>query len=281
MEFANGKHLANYLLKIFKNNDVDVPKEHIENIRDLEHVFNFMTNLTNSIRKNIDFSHGYYPWIDLAQGSRYKKLSDISKLSNEHIAKFTNNPSAISFDTVFNSFELGIEYNLNYLRTKPDEGDIYYPHLFKILDGSPKFFQWNIAYYTKPNIPKEDNIGCYFIYDNNGEIVYIGKSNSNLYERSCTSAQERTKGNFSKIELYSMPTHADTNIYEMLPNYTFLQSVKNTLLALSNNLLMIYILDAHQFVQLQMVQFRFFQECILVVALVIQMLVYLDNKSLC
>ena len=53
------------------------------------------------------------------------------------------------------------------------------------------------------------------IYDNDGEVVYIGKSNSNLYERSCTSAQERTKGNFSKIELYSMPTHADTNIYEM------------------------------------------------------------------
>ena len=103
----------------------------------------------------------------------------------------------------------------NYLRTKPDKEDIYYPHSFEILDGKPKIFQWNIAYYTKPNIPKEDNIGCYFIYDNSGEIVYIGKSNSNLYERSCTSAQERTKGNFSKIELYSMPTHADTNIYEL------------------------------------------------------------------
>ncbi len=215
MEFASGKHLTNYLLKIFKNNNVDIPKDYIEDIKDLEYVFNFMTNLPNSIIRNIDFSDGYYPWISLAQSSRYKKLSDISKLSNENIKKFINNPSTISFDTVFKSFELGIKYNLNYLRTKPDEGDIYYPHLFEILDGSTKFFQWNIAYYTKPNIPKEDNIGCYFIYDNDGEVVYIGKSNSNLYERSCTSAQERTKGNFSKIELYSMPTHADTNIYEM------------------------------------------------------------------
>lgn len=215
MEFANGKHLANYLLKIFKNNGVDVPKEHIENIRELEEVFNFITNLPNSIRRNIDFSDGYYPWIALAQGNRYKKLSDISKLANEHIAKFNNNPSAISFDTVFKSFELGIKYDSRYLKTKPEDDDIYYPHLFEILEGSPKFFQWNIAYYTKPNIPKKDNIGCYFIYDNDGELVYIGKSNSNLYERSCTSAQERTKGNFSKIELYSMPTHADTNIYEL------------------------------------------------------------------
>lgn len=215
MEFASGKHLTNYLLKIFKNNNVDIPKDYIKDIKDLEYVFNFITNLPNSIRRNIDFSDGYYPWIALSQGSRYKKLSDISKLSNENISKFINNPSIISFDTVFKSFELGIEYNLNYLRTKPDKEDIYYPHSFEILDGKPKIFQWNIAYYTKPNISKEDNIGCYFIYDNSGEIVYIGKSNSNLYERSCTSAQERTKGNFSKIELYSMPTHADTNIYEM------------------------------------------------------------------
>ena len=215
MEFASGKHLTNYLLKIFKNNNVDIPKDYIEDIKDLEYVFNFITNLPNSIRINIDFSDGYYPWIALSQGNRYKKLSDISKLSNENISKFINNPSIISFDTVFKSFELGIEYNLNYLRTKPDKEDIYYPHSFEILDGKPKIFQWNIAYYTKPNIPKEDNIGCYFIYDNSGEIVYIGKSNSNLYERSCTSAQERTKGNFSKIELYSMPTHADTNIYEL------------------------------------------------------------------
>ena len=215
MEFASGKHLTNYLFKIFKNNNVDIPKDYIEDIKDLEYVFNFITNLPNSIRRNIDFSDGYYNWIALAQGSRYKKLSDISKLSNENISKFINNPSIISFDTVFKSFELGIEYDLNYLRTKPDKEDIYYPHSFEILDGKPKIFQWNIAYYTKPNIPKEDNIGCYFIYDNSGEIVYIGKSNSNLYERSCTSAQERTKGNFSKIELYSMPTHADTNIYEL------------------------------------------------------------------
>ena len=215
MEFASGKHLTNYLLKIFKNNNVDIPKDYIEDIKNLEYVFNFITNLPNSIRRNIDFSDGYYPWIALSQGSRYKKLSDISKLSNENISKFINNPSIISFDTVFKSFELGIKYNLSYLRTKPDKQDIYYPHSFEILDGKPKIFQWNIAYYTKPNIPKEDNIGCYFIYDNSGEIVYIGKSNSNLYERSCTSAQERTKGNFSKIELYSMPTHADTNIYEL------------------------------------------------------------------
>ena len=56
MEFASGKHLTNYLLKIFKNNNVDIPKDYIEDIKDLEYVFNFITNLPNSIRRNIEFA---------------------------------------------------------------------------------------------------------------------------------------------------------------------------------------------------------------------------------
>ena len=215
MEFVNGKHLVNYLLKIFKNNGMDIPKDNLENIRDLENIFTFISNLPLQIRNDIDFSNEYYNWITLAQSNKYQKLSEISNAGNENIIRFTNNPSIISFDTVFKSFELDIEYKLSYLHTKPEDNDIYYPHFLKILDGNKKLVKWNIAYYTKPNIPKEDKIGCYMIYDNGGEVVYIGKSNSNLYERSCTSAQERTKGNFSKIELYSMPTHADTNIYEL------------------------------------------------------------------
>lgn len=215
MEFVSGKHLVNYLLKIFKNNGIDVPTEDIRNIKGLEGIFTFISNLPKDIEDNIDLSNGYYPWIILAQSNKYKRLSRISKIGNENISKFTNNPSIISFDVVFKSFELGIKYESSYLRSKPDREDIYYPLRLEILDGNPRFVKWNIAYYTKPNMNKEDNIGCYFIYDNNGEVVYIGKSNSNLYERSCTSAQERTKGNFSKIELYSMPTHADTNIYEL------------------------------------------------------------------
>ena len=215
MEFVNGKHLVNYLLKIFKNNGMDIPKDNLENIKDLENIFTFISNLPLQIRNDIDFSNEYYNWITLAQSNKYQKLSEISNAGNENIIRFTNNPSIISFDTVFKSFELDIEYKLSYLHTKPEDNDIYYPHFLKILDGNKKIVKWNIAYYTKPNIPKEDNIGCYFIYDNDGELVYVGKSNSNLYERSCTSAQERTKGNFSKIELYSMPTQADTNIYEM------------------------------------------------------------------
>lgn len=78
-----------------------------------------------------------------------------------------------------------------------------------------KWQKWNITFYDKPTIPKEENFGCYFIYDNNNQLVYIGKSNLHLLERACESARERTNGDFSKIELYPMKTQADTNIYEL------------------------------------------------------------------
>lgn len=98
---------------------------------------------------------------------------------------------------------------------KPISNDIYYPHNFKILEGCVENAKWNIAYYSKPDISEEDKISCYFIYDINEELVYIGKSNTNLFSRSCESAIERVKDNFSKIELYPMPTQAYTNIYEL------------------------------------------------------------------
>ena len=76
--------------------------------------------------------------------------------------------------------------------------------------------KWNITFYDKPTIPKEENFGCYFIYDNNNQLAYIGKSNLHLLEHACESARERTNGDFSKIELYPMKTQADTNIYDIL-----------------------------------------------------------------
>ena len=112
MEFVNGKHLANYLLKIFKNNGIDVPSEDVGEIKNLDGIFTFISNLPTDIKDNIDLSNGYYPWIILAQSNKYKKLSEISRIGNKNIVKFTNNPEIISFDVVFKSFELDLKYEL-------------------------------------------------------------------------------------------------------------------------------------------------------------------------
>ena len=74
MEFVNGKHLANYLLKIFKNNGIDVPSEDVEEIKNLDGIFTFISNLPTDIKNNIDLSNGYYPWIILAQSNKYKNF---------------------------------------------------------------------------------------------------------------------------------------------------------------------------------------------------------------
>lgn len=33
LNFTNGKHLANYILKIFKNNEIAIPENQIDSIR--------------------------------------------------------------------------------------------------------------------------------------------------------------------------------------------------------------------------------------------------------
>ena len=215
MHFTSGRHLANYLLKIFKNNEIDISEDCIDSIKDLSKIFTYIENLPKDTKNILDLSNEYHNWITLSQNGKYQDLSSISNKGNENIAKFTNNPSVISFDEVFESFGLNISYNSHYLHQKPKQDDIYYPHHFKILEGTHKMAKWNITFYDKPTIPKEENFGCYFIYDNNNQLVYIGKSNLHLLERACESARERTNGDFSKIELYPMKTQADTNIYEL------------------------------------------------------------------
>lgn len=116
---------------------------------------------------------------------------------------------------MFESFGLNISYNSHYLHQKPKHNDIYYPHYFKILEGTHKMAKWNITFYNKSIIPKEENFGCYFIYDNNDDLVYIGKSNSDLLSRSCVSANQRLSGDFNHIELREFKTKAETNIFEI------------------------------------------------------------------
>ena len=64
-----------------------------------------------------------------------------------------------------------------------------------------------VCTYTRPIM--STNIGCYFIYDNNDELVYIGKSTSDLLTRACVSSVQRLLGDFKKIEYFCK--HNDTS----------------------------------------------------------------------
>ncbi len=56
------------------------------------------------------------------------------------------------------------------------------------------------------------NYGIYFLYDNNKEIIYIGKSISNLSHRSLESAIDK-KAQY--MQHYYTRTKADADIYEL------------------------------------------------------------------
>jgi hypothetical protein len=101
LNFTNGKHLANYILKIFKNNEIAIPENQIDSIRELSKIFTYIENLPIEVKDNLDLSNEYYNWIILAQGGKCQELATISKNGNANIAKFLNNSSIISFDEVF------------------------------------------------------------------------------------------------------------------------------------------------------------------------------------
>jgi hypothetical protein len=59
---------------------------------------------------------------------------------------------------------------------------------------------------------KKENFGVYFLYDEKERIVYIGKSECNMIERSRQSA---TVYKAVKVQYFHPRTKADTRMYEI------------------------------------------------------------------
>lgn len=174
-KFKNYNYLKNYLKVVAKDNKRII---NIDGFSGLEKIFIYLQNHRNRIKYNFLFSE----WTKLVRQNDIEELKRISDIG-DFISQ--NN---IFDENIINSIGLKI-----YVRTEIDRD--------------------MICTYTKPVMTT--NIGCYFIYDNNEEIVYVGKSTSDLLSRSCTSAVERVLGDFSKIELLEFNTKAETSIFEI------------------------------------------------------------------
>lgn len=174
-KFKNYNLLKNYLKVVAKDN------KHIINIDDfggLENIFAYLQKYRNRIKYNFLFSE----WTKLVRQNNIQELKRISDIGN-----------LIYQNDVFDEYIIN-SIGLKICIRSEIENDM-------------------ICTYTKPIM--KTNIGCYFIYDNNKEIVYVGKSTSDLLSRSCTSAVERVLGDFSKIELLEFNTKAETSIFEI------------------------------------------------------------------
>ena len=215
IKFESGKHLANYILKILRNTNAVMTKQEENTIKSISYLYDFIEFYVDIIECPVNFDSSFSTWINYAKNGNIKCLCKIVETSIQEINKFKNKD--ISFDKLFECLDLNMEYRNGYLESKPSSFDIYYPYQLEVIDTKIRNSTGILYCYSNPKEKLTNNYGCYLIYDyeDSGKIVYVGKSNSNLLNRACESAKERTNGKFSKIELLEMPSHADTNIYEM------------------------------------------------------------------
>lgn len=215
INFESGNHIANYILKILKNAGQKPSNQDIKKIKNLSIVYDFVEDYIDIIECPVIFNNGFNRWIEFAQKCNIRELCEISEKSVPKIKAFKSHET--SFDELLNYLKLDIEYRHEYLETRPYANDIYYPYKLPIVKTKIRTAYGTVYYYSKPEKPLERNYGCYLIYDydDKDKVIYVGKSNTDLVARAGRSSRERAEGKFSKIELYEMPTHADTNIYEM------------------------------------------------------------------
>lgn len=215
IKFENGRHLTNYILKILRNTNVELTSKEEKIIKGMPYVYDFIEFYVDIVECPVEFDSNFNNWIEYAKNGNAKKLCEIVEMSTIKIEKFKN--KEISFDELFYCLDLDMHYRYGYLSSKPSNSDIYYPYKLSVVSTKIRNTTGTLYCYTNPKNELTNNYGCYIIYDydNKDEIVYVGKSNANLLNRASESARQRTKGRFSKIELLEMPSHADTNIYEM------------------------------------------------------------------
>lgn len=215
LKFENGRHLSNYLIKILKNTNSEISSDHVNDLRHFKEVYEFIDAYIDIVECPVTYDNSFANWIALAQQGKVKDLLSIVKNAIVIIDKFKN--KEVSFDKLFPCLDLNMNYRNGYLSMKPNNGDIYYPFTLNVLSTKIRNSTGTVYCYSNPKKYLTNNYGCYFIYDYDlaDKIVYVGKSNSNLLQRCSASARQRVDGKFHKIDLLEMPTHADTNIYEL------------------------------------------------------------------
>lgn len=174
-KFNNYYGLKRYLTVVAQNNKHDI---NFDTYDGLEIIYNYL----NLHKDKISYSFNFTEWIKLSSTNNTDELKRISDIGKSLDLKDDFNKDIVS------------EFGLKVFAISNVEKDM-------------------ICTYTRPTM--STNIGCYFIYDNNDELVYIGKSTSDLLSRACVSSVQRLLGDFSRIELMEFNTKAETNIFEI------------------------------------------------------------------
>lgn len=201
MNFNNGEHLTNYCLKIFKNKNIELNTYYRNMILSLSNIYNFYKYLEE---QNVlkQYPNRFNNILEFCKNGNMKSLVIQIRYENFLIEKYKIKEKDFDIE----------EYNIDFLNNKNNITNIYYPKLLEVITINTATDK---AYLIKENT-FIDNIkyGIYFIYDENNELIYIGKSISDVSNRCFASIKERRIYKFSKIEIRIPNSISDVGIYE-------------------------------------------------------------------
>lgn len=212
MKFNNYEHFKNYCLKVAKSKEYIISDEQLEIMDKFEIIVSLLYSLESNIIKFqkdvLDVISGCFKIGNIEAAFSHMKyfINKIQKFSRRECDFYY---VTTSLNTML---DLGIEFKDDFILCNDPSSSIFYPGKVRALEIREE--EETIYTINKIDMDYKKKYGVYFIYDSDGELIYIGKSISCLLTRAFQSARERMCLNFSKIELRECKNKSDVAIYE-------------------------------------------------------------------
>ena len=211
--FNNYNHFKNYCLKIASNKGYVVDNQQLKIFEKFEVVTSLLEEL--SVGGVIRIENNIYDIIcKYFKSSYFEKVFNNMRYFVNKINKFHNEEVDFYYITTsFNSmFNLGVYFEEEFLLNKESKFSKFYPCSVKGLEVKKEIEKIYVV--NEIDIDYKNKYGLYFIYDEEEDLVYIGKSSSCLLTRSFQSVKERNVLSFSRIEFRECNAKSDIAIYE-------------------------------------------------------------------
>lgn len=213
MEFNNYVHFRNYCLKIATNKNYEVCEEQRNIIEQFEIVVELLEQVKaiHIIKLEKDILNII---CDYFKNENFETAFSHMKYFINKIGKFSRGEENFYYVTTSlnRMLGLGIEFEEDFILSDNIRTNRFCPSKIRgleIIEDEERIYTLN-----EFDLNYKNRYGVYFIYNNEDEIVYIGKSTNCLLTRAFQSAKERKSLNFSKIELRECKHKSDVAIYE-------------------------------------------------------------------
>lgn len=219
--FKEYEHFKKYCFKIFYNKEVSIGNWGFSTFKRFEPIPEFIQKLAKSnivtVFNNKDEGLPLLnKIISYFKGDEFENtLKAMRTVSYKYESVMNGELNIFYFiDAIKKHLKIEIAFNKEFINEENINHE-YFPSVLNVLEikeGSKTFYPIKA---TTDLYERDDLMGVYFIYDNQGELGYIGKSTSNLIQRSIRSTSEKNLGDFTKIEIILIENASDCAIYEV------------------------------------------------------------------